>query len=457
MSPQRLPAYAIGFSPLLEEFSRVPLRAEGTVPPALKGTLYGIGPGRFSSEAATVGHWLDGFPMLTAVQVSSDGLQFSNQYVATDAYTRALISERGSAWMRRVPGHGSGFNVVPATGSIDVLDGSGQGITVDLATLATVGTGRRSLVRSCYAVSPHPVTDPSTGECLDLFLCKGDEAGYVLQSTDPSGTPRRVCSIPCSHPAWMHSFSVTPHWIVLVEGPFTVRAASFRSNRRPELRDYTWDASRGTRILLVNRATGELVRTLSTRALFALHHIGAWEDRDTVFVDVAAFGDPTILGSLSLDPDGMPRGPFPAPQPTRLAIDTARGVVACTPLKCPAGDFSAIDSRRSMSQHEILYNVVPRKAGEPCMILCQSTSGSGERMEWYSDNCYPGAPVFVPASSTSPEGTGWLLDIVLDVAARRSFLLVLDAATMTEQARAWLPCSLPFGSHALFAPLEATP
>jgi carotenoid cleavage dioxygenase-like enzyme len=91
------------------------------------------------------------------------------------------------------------------------------------------------------------------------------------------------------------------------------------------------------------------------------------------------------------------------------------------------------------------------------MTLCRSTPSSGERIEWYSDNCYPGAPVLVPASSTSEEGTGWLWDIVLDVAARRSFLLVLDAATMTEQARAWLPCSLPFGSHALFAPLEATP
>jgi carotenoid cleavage dioxygenase-like enzyme len=255
----------------------------------------------------------------------------------------------------------------------------------------------------------------------------------------------------------MHSFSATPHWIVLIEGPFTVRATSFRFKHRPELSDYTWDASKGTRILLVNRTTGELVRVLNTRALFALHHIGAWEDRDAVFVDLAAFADPAILRSLSLDRDGMPRGPFPAPQPTRLAIDIVHGVVTCTPLKCPAGAFSAIDPRTSMSRHTVLYNVVPRKAGEPCMILCQSTSGPGERMVWYSDNCYPGAPVFVPASSTSPEGTGWLLDVVLDAAAGRSFLLVLDAATMTELARAWLPCSLPFGSHTLFVPEEATP
>jgi carotenoid cleavage dioxygenase-like enzyme len=45
---------------------------------------------------------------------------------------------------------------------------------------------------------------------------------------------------------------------------------------------------------------------------------------------------------------------------------------------------------------------------------------------------------------------------VLDVLAKRSFALILDAATMTEQARAWLPCALPFGLHALFVPEEAT-
>jgi carotenoid cleavage dioxygenase-like enzyme len=45
---------------------------------------------------------------------------------------------------------------------------------------------------------------------------------------------------------------------------------------------------------------------------------------------------------------------------------------------------------------------------------------------------------------------------VLDVLAKRSFALILDTATMTEQARAWLPCTLPFGLHALFVPKEAT-
>ena len=457
MNSSRPPAYTAGFSSLLDEFSGIALRAEGTVSPALRGTLYRIGPGRFGAEAALARHWLDGFPMLTAIRFCSDGLQFSNQYVATGTYTQALMSQRGPAWTRHTPGHCLGFSVVLTNGGLEVLDGSGQGTIVDPATLATVGTASRPPVRSCYAASPHPVTDSTTGERVDLFLCKGDEAGYVARATDSSGTSRRLSSVPCAHPAWMHSFSMTPHWMVLVEGPFTVRATSFRSKRRPELRDYTWDASRGTRILLVNRATGELVRVMNTRPLFVLHHINAWEDRDSVFVDLAAFGDPAILGSLSLGQDGLPQGPFPAPQPTRLAIDTARGDVVCAPLKCPAGDFSAIDPRRFMSQHTVLYNVVPRKPGEPCMTLCRSKPSSGARLEWYSDNCYQGAPVFVPASRTSEEGIGWLLDVVLDATARRSFLLILDAATMTEQARAWLPCNLPFGSHALFIPEEATP
>jgi carotenoid cleavage dioxygenase-like enzyme len=80
---------------------------------------------------------------------------------------------------------------------------------------------------------------------------------------------------------------------------------------------------------------------------------------------------------------------------------------------------------------------------------------TGQLVTWSSDNCFPGAPVLVRAAADDPQGEGWLLSVVLDVMAQRSFILILDAVTMVEQARAWLPWALPFGLHALFVPEEA--
>ena len=49
------------------------------------------------------------------------------------------------------------------------------------------------------------------------------------------------------------------------------------------------------------------------------------------------------------------------------------------------------------------------------------------------------------------EDAGVILSVVLDAANERSFLAVLDAATMEELARAEAPTRLPFGFHGQFA------
>ena len=66
---------------------------------------------------------------------------------------------------------------------------------------------------------------------------------------------------------------------------------------------------------------------------------------------------------------------------------------------------------------------------------------------WHAAGLYPGEPVFVPAPVAENEDGGVLLSIVLDTAKERSFLLVLDAATLGELARATAPHAIPFHFH----------
>ena len=69
--------------------------------------------------------------------------------------------------------------------------------------------------------------------------------------------------------------------------------------------------------------------------------------------------------------------------------------------------------------------------------------------------CYPGEPVFVAAPGADAEDDGVVLSVVLDSAAERSFLLVLDARDFEELARAEAPHRIPFGFHGDFARQEA--
>ena len=56
-----------------------------------------------------------------------------------------------------------------------------------------------------------------------------------------------------------------------------------------------------------------------------------------------------------------------------------------------------------------------------------------------------------PSSCASPaprrEDAGVVLSVVLDASAGRSFLLVLDAGSFEELARAEAPHHIPFGFH----------
>lgn len=70
---------------------------------------------------------------------------------------------------------------------------------------------------------------------------------------------------------------------------------------------------------------------------------------------------------------------------------------------------------------------------------------------WSEDGCFPGEPVFVAAPGAVDEDDGVLLSVVLDGRKGTSFMLVLDARSLDEVARAEVPHHIPFGFHGAFA------
>lgn len=66
---------------------------------------------------------------------------------------------------------------------------------------------------------------------------------------------------------------------------------------------------------------------------------------------------------------------------------------------------------------------------------------------WSDENCYPGEPVFVAKQNGVGEDEGVVLSVVLDGNNGNSLLLVLDAITFEEIARAQVPHHIPFGFH----------
>ena len=79
----------------------------------------------------------------------------------------------------------------------------------------------------------------------------------------------------------------------------------------------------------------------------------------------------------------------------------------------------------------------------------------GRTIEWREESCSPGEPVFVAAPDAEAEDDGVLLSVVFDSRSGRSFMLVLDAADLTELARAEAPHHIPYGFHGQFVGEDA--
>jgi carotenoid cleavage dioxygenase-like enzyme len=69
---------------------------------------------------------------------------------------------------------------------------------------------------------------------------------------------------------------------------------------------------------------------------------------------------------------------------------------------------------------------------------------------WREEDCYVGEPVFVAAPGGRAEDEGVILSVVLKGKKGNSFLLVLDARSFAEIARAEVPQHIPFGFHGQF-------
>ena len=82
-------------------------------------------------------------------------------------------------------------------------------------------------------------------------------------------------------------------------------------------------------------------------------------------------------------------------------------------------------------------------------ILQIDTASAAQRV-WERPDESPGEAIFVPKPGSTGETDGVVLFVALNAREQRSALVVLDAATFEERARAWAPAMLPIGFHGQF-------
>jgi beta,beta-carotene 9',10'-dioxygenase len=457
--------HSLGFTTLDSETSIDALPVRGTLPAWLAGTLVRTGPARFEVGDSRYNHWFDGLAMLHAFAFVQGRVSYRNRYLRSQAYEEAMAAgtirraefatdpcqtlfERVASWFSPKLTDNGCVNVVELAGAVVALPETRLPVRFDPDTLATLGVREYARDIRGPVSTAHPHLDFVRRSHYSYVLDFGRRSTYRFFAIgQETGHQAVVATISVDHPAYVHSFGMTEHHLILVESPLVVDPLRLRFGGKPFICNYRWEADRGLRFHVVDKTSGRVVRTASCEAAFAFHHVNAFEVGGDVLVDLVTHPDASIIDRLYLD---TLRSNEPGPLSgslTRFRVGgsqrATRETLCDTGVELPRFDYR----RRAGRGYRYAYGVGQGGSRDFIDSLVKLDLERGTALRWQEEGCYPGEPVFVEAPGTSNEDDGVILSVVLDARAATSYLLVLDASTFAERARAEVPHHIPFGFH----------
>lgn len=218
---------------------------------------------------------------------------------------------------------------------------------------------------------------------------------------------------------------------------------------KPYIENYNWQPEQGTRFLVIRKSDGKVVHTGESEAVFAFHHVNAFEQDNEIVVDLVAYPNSSVIQSLYLEPllhhsDQV----IAAGELRRYHLELNRAtatyeVLVEEPIELPRIHYQRCNTR----QYQFVYGVGCSQSGHFIDQLVKVDVQNRNAQIWHQSDCYPGEPVFVAAPDAATEDEGVILSVGLDSQTQNSFLLILNAHSWDEMARVQLPYHLPFDFH----------
>jgi beta,beta-carotene 9',10'-dioxygenase len=454
--------FTLGFTSQDQEVTVDSAPVSGELPPWLTGALVRVTPALLEIGDRRLEHWFDGLAMLNRFGFADGRVSYGSRFIESRSYAGAKRGEWPSGGFATDPCR-SIFKRVQQIFSPELTDNPNVNlarigeryiamtetplpIEFDPETLDTIGHLRYADELKGQATTAHPHHDRERDELVNYIARFSRVSEYVLYGMPAGSTRRRVIArMPVKEPAYMHAFGMSERFLILAEYPLRVNPLKLALSGRPFIENYRWRADEPTRFQVFDRASGELRGTYETDGFFCFHHVNAFERGDELVVDLCAYEDATIIDSLYLDRNG-PRGAIPRSELRRYTIDLVGGGVRSEPMADGSLELPRIDyGRRNTRDYSYAYFTGADTGWIDRLVKVDVRDGA--RSEWRADGCFPGEPVFVREPGTDVEDAGVVLSVVLDANAGHSFLLVLDAGSFEEIARAGAPHHIPFGFH----------
>ncbi|XP_036441798.1 beta-carotene oxygenase 1, like isoform X2 [Colossoma macropomum] len=468
-----------------------PIRAEvtGTLPSWLQGTLLRNGPGLFSVGDTSYNHWFDGMSLIHSFTFK-DELNIFNTHFRAFTYLLNTIPNFTDNNLVNIIRYGEDYYASSEINFINQIDPS------TLETVARVNY-RNHIALNLATAHPHYDEEGNTYNIgTSIMAMTGPK--YVIfkvpaNATDKEKKPvlkklEQVCSIPVRsnlYPSYFHSFGMTANYIIFVEQAFkldVIRLATAYFRGETWGRCLKYDKDDVTLFHLIDRKTGKAVDTkFYGDAFVVFHHINAYEEKGHVVFDLITYKDGSLYDMFYMEnmkKEIQEEGEtVPSPVSQRFVIpinadlkevpvgtnlvkleDTSAtavlqkdGSLFLTPDSLFEGlELPGINYKYNTKKHRYFYG--SRMDWSPKITkVTKVDTVTRTYMEWTEKDCYPSEPVFVASPDAVDEDDGVILSSVVSLSPKKPpFMLVLDAKTFKEIARASINASVHLDLHGLF-------
>src|SRR3989338_409051 len=230
--------YAVGFNSLKQECQNVNLQLQGKIPAWLNGILVRNGPACFEGGNQSLQHWFDGFAMLHRFYFSNGDIDYSNKFIASQAYLQAMQKQKlvfkefatnpPQSFFKRLMNlfsptltDNTSVNVVRFDHHYFAMTETVKQILFDPMTLETKGYCHYDDKIAGQVTTAHPHFDYIEQALYNFNVEIGPKCCYHIYRLVTGKSKRElVCSIRVDKPAYLHSFAMTSRYIIIVEPPF---------------------------------------------------------------------------------------------------------------------------------------------------------------------------------------------------------------------------------------------
>lgn len=473
---QLIKSYLMANQCVKDEFDRVPLKLNGTIPAALNGVLFRNGNGRFVHQHMKYKHLFDGDGMISRFEIKGQSIHYSNRYVRTEEF---VAEEAAGKILHRsfgtnIPGgfwknflkmkfkNAANTSLVWHNNKLLALWEGGWPHEVDPESLETISRYHyEGLLQNQFswldrkiapemAFSAHPKRHEASGTLYNFGIVAGTKQRLLVYAIPKEGKPRIEHEIVLKETTFIHDFIVTASGhIIFYITPFSFDIFRTFMGFIPPVESLKAKESSGH--FLVIQPNGKQHWIKADRG-FIFHYFNGFDlEDDKIVLDAITMNEFPVAASVEDFLSGVGKTE-PGLFVKRIQIDLKKRRLDASLVHEYEAELPEINPNKTGKPYRYGWSV-GRAWDQPSQLLNQIVKHDFDNRMGITtkfEHALPSEPVVVPKPNATKEDEAWLLYLLYEEYRDTTSLVIAEASDLSTIATALLPHHIPLGFHGLW-------